>query len=345
MTTEPVVDSHHRPDRTDAPAGLELRPYQGEPDLKAMVRVFNAANVEDRIEERISGEALRNWVEHPSPHFDPGGDIVLAVVDGEVVGYGWTSWVDTTDGLREYATRGHMHPAWRRRRVGTALLRHNEARLGQLAAGHDSERPRTHAAYAPERRPGAVALLLGAGYQPVRYFFDMVRPTLDDIVVPEPPAGLEVRPIAGREQVRALFDADVEAFADHWGGFDASDASFESWLTDPDFDPSLFVVAFDGDQIAGAVTNTINRHENEALGRARGLLDSVFTRRPWRGRGLAAALVARSLVLLRGRGMTSAWLGVDADNPTGALGVYKRAGFAVDLRSSEYRKPMQEMDR
>jgi ribosomal protein S18 acetylase RimI-like enzyme len=345
MTTEPVVDSHHRPDRTDAPAGLELRPYQGEPDLKAMVRVFNAANVEDRIEERISGEALRNWVEHPSPHFDPGGDIVLAVVDGEVVGYGWTSWVDTTDGLREYATRGHLHPAWRRRRVGTALLRHNEARLGQLAAGHDSERPRTHAAYAPERRPGAVALLLGAGYQPVRYFFDMVRPTLDDIVVPEPPAGLEVRPIAGREQVRALFDADVEAFADHWGGFDASDASFESWLTDPDFDPSLFVVAFDGDQIAGAVTNTINRHENEALGRARGLLDSVFTRRPWRGRGLAAALVARSLVLLRGRGMTSAWLGVDADNPTGALGVYKRAGFAVDLRSSEYRKPMQEMDR
>ena len=345
MTTEPVVDSHHRPDRTDAPAGLELRPYQGEPDLKAMVRVFNAANVEDRIEERISGEALRNWVEHPSPHFDPGGDIVLAVVDGEVVGYGWTSWVDTTDGLREYATRGHLHPAWRRRRVGTALLRHNEARLGQLAAGHDSERPRTYAAYAPERRPGAVALLLGAGYQPVRYFFDMVRPTLDDIVVPEPPAGLEVRPIAGREQVRALFDADVEAFADHWGGFDASDASFESWLTDPDFDPSLFVVAFDGDQIAGAVTNTINRHENEALGRARGLLDSVFTRRPWRGRGLAAALVARSLVLLRGRGMTSAWLGVDADNPTGALGVYKRAGFAVDLRSSEYRKPMQEMDR
>jgi GNAT superfamily N-acetyltransferase len=345
MTTEPMTDSPDTTDRTDAPAGLELRPFRGEPDLAAMVRVLTAANEEDRIEERVPVEGLRNWVEHPSPHFDPAGDIVLAVVDGEAVGYGWTSWVDTTDGLREYGTRGYVHPAWRRRRVGTAILRHNEARLRRLAAGHDTRRPRTYAAYAPERRPGAVALLLGAGYLPVRYFFDMVRPTLDDIVVPELPAGLEIRPIAGREQVRVLFDADVEAFADHWGGFDASDASFESWLTDPDFDPSLFVVAFDGDEIAGAVTNTINRHENEQLGRARGLLDSVFTRRPWRGRGLAAALVARSLLLLRERGMTSAWLGVDADNPTGALGVYERAGFVVDLRSTEYRKPLQEMDR
>jgi ribosomal protein S18 acetylase RimI-like enzyme len=43
--------------------------------------------------------------------------------------------------------------------------------------------------------------------------------------------------------------------------------------------------------------------------------------------------------------MTSAWLGVDADNPTGALGVYERAGFAVHLRSSAYHKAMQEADR
>jgi ribosomal protein S18 acetylase RimI-like enzyme len=71
------------------------------------------------------------------------------------------------------------------------------------------------------------------------------------------------------------------------------------------------------------------------------LLDSVFVRRPWRRRGLAAALVGRSLALLRDRGMTSAWLGVDADNPTGALGVYERAGFEVHLRSSAYHKPME----
>jgi ribosomal protein S18 acetylase RimI-like enzyme len=178
----------------------------------------------------------------------------------------------------------------------------------------------------------------------VRWFFDMVRPHLDEIVVPDLPDGLEIRPIAGRAQMRQLFDADVEAFQDHWGGFDASDESFESWFTDPEIDPTLIVAAWDGDEIAGAVVNVINEHENRELGRLRGLLDSVFVRRAWRGRGLGAALVARSLVLLRDSGMTSAWLGVDADNPTGALRLYEKAGFAVHTRGAAYRKPL-EIDR
>ena len=65
----------------------------------------------------------------------------------------------------------------------------------------------------------------------------------------------------------------------------------------------------------------------------RGWLQSVFTRRPWRRRGLATALIARSLVVLRERGQTSAALGVDADNPSGALGLYEGLGFAVDQRA------------
>jgi mycothiol synthase len=103
-------------------------------------------------------------------------------------------------------------------------------------------------------------------------------------------------------------------------------------------------VAWDGDEIAGAVFNLINAAENKQLDRRRGLLDSVFVRRPWRRQGLAAALVARSLVVLRERGMTSAWLGVDADNPMGAVGVYERAGFVVEMRSIAFRKPMEPME-
>ena len=125
-------------------------------------------------------------------------------------------------------------------------------------------------------------------------------------------------------------------------GFDATDEAFEQWLADPDYDPALFVVAWDGDEIAGSVTNVINERENAEFGRLRGLLDSVAVRRPWRGRGLGYALVMRSLDMLRERGMTSAWLGVDAENPNGALRLYE-AGFAVDARDAAYRKPM-EMD-
>jgi mycothiol synthase len=318
---------------------LTLRPHR-ESDLAEFVRISNAANQADGIDEHTSQAGLANWLLTPRANFNPADDLVVATVADAVVGHGWVDWVNTTDGKREYRTRGHVHPAWRRRGVGAAILAHNEARILQVAAAHPDDRPRVFGAYAPERRRGAVALLTGAGYQPVRYFFDMLRPTLDDVDVPPLPVGMEIRPVTDRAGIRQLFDADTEAFLDHWGGFDASEATFNQWMLDPNFDPSLFVIAWDGDQIAGAVINSIDAEENEALDRRRGLLDSVFVRRPWRRRGVAAALVGRSLALLRERGMTSAWLGVDADNPTGALGVYERAGFRVHLRSTAYHKPM-----
>ena len=338
MNALPVTDE---PMTGLGPPGVTLRPFAGEADLPAFVGIFRAANLADGVEERTTLEGLANWVGYPSDTFNAERDLVVAAVDGEPIAYGWTMWVDTTDGARDYATRGHVHPDWRRRGVGTAILRHNEAHIRALASSHETERRRFYTAFAMERRLGAVALVEGNGYEPVRWFFDMVRPTLDDIAVPDLPDGIEIRPVAGRAHLRQLFDADVEAFADHWGGFDASDASFEQWLADPDYDPALFMVAWDGDQIAGAVANVIAHKENEELGRRRGLLDSVFVRRPWRGRGLAAALVGRSLALLRDKGMDSAWLGVDADNPTGALRLYENAGFVVDERSTAYRKPLE----
>ena len=76
--------------------------------------------------------------------------------------------------------------------------------------------------------------------------------------------------------LRQLWDADVEAFRDHWGGFDDSDEAFESWLAEPDLDPTLCVVAWDGDEIAGAVINTINAHENSSSVSSGAGSDSVF---------------------------------------------------------------------
>src|SRR6185503_12542563 len=100
----------------------------------------------------------------------------------------------------------------------------------------------------------------------------------------------------------------------------------------------IWVVAFDGDEVAGGVLNTIDAEQNAALGLQRGWLSSVFTRRAWRRRGLATALIARSLEVLRDRGQTSAALGVDADNPSGALGLYEGLGFEVHARSAAWRK-------
>ncbi len=307
----------------------------------SMVAVVAATNAAEGIDETTTPEELVNWLSHPGEHFDPATDVLLALVGETLVGYIFRDWVDTTDGLREFRLRGYVHPTWQRHGIGHALLAWGERGAAERAKASPTDRGLVLGTWVDERRTTKIALLREQGYEPVRWFFEMLRPNLDAVEVPPLPEGLEIRPMGNhREEWRVLFDADVEAFQDHWGGFAADEAAFEEWVSDPNFDPSLYVVAWDGDRIAGAVENGIYTADNELFGRRRGWLDSVFVRRPWRRRGLGAALVARSLVLLREAGMAEAMLGVDSDNPSGALGLYKRAGFEEHQRSSAFRKPL-----
>jgi mycothiol synthase len=320
-------------------AGLTARPYRpGDADRLAVL--LNRGAEADGAPWRASGEEIANWMSRSNEHFDPTRDAIVVEADGAMVAFRDVEWIDTNDGLREYRLGGTVHPDWRRRGIGTWLLRGSEAHARARDAAHPTGAPRFYGTWQPATADGALALMAAEGYEPARWFFDMVRPTLEDIAEPPLPGGLELRQVAAGE-LRQLWDADVEAFRDHWGGFDGSEERFTEWQHDPKFDPSLFVVAWDGDEIAGGVINEINETENAAFGRRRGWLASVFVRRPWRRRGLARAVVARSLVVLRERGMTSAGLGVDADNPTGALRLYEEAGFKPEFRSTAFRKPVE----
>ena len=132
----------------------------------------------------------------------------------------------------------------------------------------------------------------------------------------------------------------MEVFRDHWGSVDDSEASFERMRTDPRRDMSLWVVAWEGDEIIGQSLNRIDHEANAELGLRRGWVSSVGVRRAWRRRGIARALVAESLRVLRDVGMTTAGLGVDAENPHGALGMYESVGFSVARTERVYRKPL-----
>jgi mycothiol synthase len=323
--------------------GLTLRQHTGGTGPAAlMVPIANAVYAANGMDEITTVADLENWLGHTMAGFDPARDVVLAEVDGTLVGYGWVDWADTTDGLREFRLGGYVHPDWQGRGVGRRLLAWQEAHAGAHPAAAASTRPLVLGSWSSDLNARKRRLLAAAGYATARYFFEMLRPTLEEIQIPPMPDGLEIRPVVkDRASKKQLWDADVEAFEDHWGGFDSSDAAFEAWLVRPHWDADLWVVAWDGDEVAGAVMNTIYADDNEAFARRRGWLDSVFVRRAWRRRGLGAALVARSLVRLREAGMTEAMLGVDSDNPSGALALYERAGFAVHRRSAAYRKPME----
>jgi len=328
------------PQQVFADLGLVIRPYAGEQDVANVARVLNAELEADGVPGRESEAEIRAWFRNPSDSFNPSRDVTLAEIEGEVVATCDRSWVDTNDGLREYRVNGAVAPAWRRKGIGSALLAYNEQRVRELAATHETDRPRVWGSWSNDRQAGRVALMRANAFEPVRWFFDMTRDLSEPIPEVELPEGLELRPVT-MDNVRQIWRADVEAFKDHWGGFDDSDAHLNAWIESPTFDPTMWLIAWDGDEVAGGVVNAIHPEENEAIGVQRGWLHSVFTRRAWRKRGLANALIARSLVLIKERSMDFGVLGVDADNPNGALGLYERNGFVVAERSTAWRKSLE----
>jgi mycothiol synthase len=309
-------------------------------DYAGVTDVFNVTARADGQSHRITVAEAQHWYEHASG-WDPAVDEVLVEHDGRVAGFADVRYAPDTDGTQVYSLIGALHPDLRRQGIGTALLANNVARARERAATEVPDgQPVILHAWAADTAPGSIALLEGAGFEVARYFFEMVRPTLDDVPDLPLPAGLVVRDVVPADH-RSIFDGDAEAFQDHWGGIDTSEAAFERFFSGPEFRPELWRVAWDGDEVAGVVITVELSAYNEEHGARRVIIDGVSVRRPWRGRGLARALVAGSLRGARDAGFTSATLGVDAANPTGALGVYEAVGFAVERRSRAYRRPME----
>lgn len=320
--------------------GLRFRRFRGPEDYPGMVAANQAGRDAAGIEEVITVASTANHYAH-LVNCDLDRDLVIAEQHGRIVGYARVEWRDVTDGGRAFQTVCLVHPEARGQGIGAAFLDWQEPHLRAIAR----TLPETGAgqtrlsAYTWERDAGATALLEAAGWTRQALGYEMVRSTLDDIPdVPLPP-GIEVRPV-GPDDRRRIWDAAVDAFRDHRDEPEADEADYRAVVSAPYQDPRLWIVAFDGDEVAGSVIGIIDPEENAHHGRARGLIDEVSTRRPWRRRGLARALIARGLAALREQGMTSAYLGVDGANPNQAMTLYESMGFEITSVTIDWSKPL-----
>ncbi len=325
---------------SDAPSipGLAFRRFRGEKDYPVMVAVINGSNKADGIAHTDSLEDVTAAYRH-LVNCDPYTDVLFVEMKDEAVGYARVWWILKSDGTRTYCHFALLLPEWRGKGIRRAMLRHNEDRLREIAKDHPKDSAHVFETWAADTETDWESLLRDEEYKPVRYLFEMVRPNLDDIPNVPMPQGLEVRP-AKPEHYRKIWDAAGEAFQDHWGATEWRDEWFEQWQEKPIFNPKLWQVAWDGDEVAGMVLNFIHQGENKEFNRKRGYTEEICVRRPWRKRSLARALIARSFKVLKDQGMTEAALSVDAENITGALGLYESMGFRTVKRHTTFRKPM-----
>lgn len=307
--------------RHTIPCVIEFRPYRGSPDLVGMAAVINAYYESEDIDELATPERLAQQYEHLT-NCDPETDIVIAEAGGEIVGYARTTWDDPIEGYRAYWVIHEAHPL----SPGLADRLHSwaEKRAREVAARHDVD-DRRFTSWTKENSAKS-KLLAKDGYAASRFGVEMVR-GLDDIPQRPLPDGIEIRPVV-EDQWRALWEADVEAFRHHRGFSEPTEEDYAGWLADPNWDPDIWVVAWDEEGVAGQVRNFIDAAENQKMDRLRGYTEFISTARRWRKRGVASALIARSLQVLKDRGMTEAALGVDTDNLSGAHRLYESLGYA-----------------
>jgi mycothiol synthase len=337
IQTEIRTKNVHLPDAPSI-ADLTFRKFKGEADYPAMLAVIEGSKDTDGIERTDTLDDFKRAYEYLH-NCDPYQDILIAEVDGQIIGYNRVFWDQLGDGTRIYNLFGFLLPKWRRRGIGRAMLHHAERRLREIASEHDEDGSKFFRSWAADTEVATAKLLESEGYHPARYSLNMVRDLTEPIIGRPLPEGLEVRPVE-KDHLWPIFDAMNEAFQDHWGYRAMTKDEFKQWMKYPQFNPEHWKVAWDGDQVVGMVQNFINENENREYKRKRGYTEEICVRRPWRKRGLARALLTQSLAYLKRLGMDEAALGVDAENLTGALRLYESVGFRCAKRNTEYRKPL-----
>jgi mycothiol synthase len=327
----------------DAPAiaGLAFRHFRGPEDYPKMVAVIAASAEADKIERVDTVEEVANGYSH-LVNCDPYQDMLFAEVNDEVIGYSRGFWRQEENGPRIYGSIGFLAPAWRHKGIGASMFRWIENRMRVIAESHSAMKTGLLESFVNDGNMGLAALLEKNNYKPIRYIVEMVRPDLENIPDFPMPDGLEVRSVLP-EHYRAIWEADKEAFRDHWGYAEPTEEDYQAWLGNKTiFQPQLWQIAWDTNtnELAGQVRTFINTAENDKYNRKRGYTEFISVRRLWRKRGLARALIVRSLRLQKEQGMTESALGADSENISGATRVYEDCGFHVVKRNAIYRKPL-----
>jgi mycothiol synthase len=341
-----ILDEMAIPARPDD-ATIRFRHYRGPEDLPGMAAANQAMRDADAILDTTSADDMAvQYANLTNSDLDRDLVVIERIAEApSIAGYARVEWRDLTDGRRAYGTIVVMAPDVRTPALARALIAWSEARMADNARQVPTRPGQTAFMQAYTLGPDETLpeALVAAGWRQQGRGYEMLCEPLDDVPVMPMPAGLALRPMVDDEPTRrAIWDAMVEAFRDHRSEPEASEEDWCQFRDEPKYDPALWVIAYDGDEVAGGALGLIDDERIEHQGVQRGYVDGVFTRPAWRRRGLARAAVAEVLRRFRERGMTSAFLEVDGLNPNQAMGLYESLGFRAVTTSVDWTKPLPD---
>lgn len=321
------------------PGGFTLRPGTFE-DIQICFELFNTDSLHTTgaVDCNDPNLILNDWKD---PKFDLGKSTRLAFdPSGKLAGY-IEVW-DTNDPPVHPWIWASIHPDYYASNLADALYDWAEARAAQAesrVAPGIRFAPRTGF---PIDYGWKRTLVERRGWVYTRSYYRMETVFDGAPDVPPAPQGIVIRPYNPETELEAVVQTFIDSFRDHYGFVARSlEVELENYrhhfLGDPLYDPSLWYVAMDGDQMAGICICRSEDYEKPEFG----FVNELGVRREWRKRGLGTILLKTAFAEFHRRGQKGAALGVDASSLTGALKIYERAGMHAARQFDNFEKELR----
>ncbi|GAA3719470.1 GNAT family N-acetyltransferase [Nonomuraea antimicrobica] len=304
-------------------------------DAQPLADLWAAMEAEDRTGEVLG---VGDVAEQLSHHLiDLAAGTLAARDDGRIAAVGYLPVRQSAeDGVHVMSLWGGVHPAYRRHGLGRRIV--DWAVRTAPGLGHRAFPgvPVELQLSAHHGNPGLAALAVGAGFAPVRTFADMRRSLSDALPPLRTLPGVSIATWSpelddGARHVRN------ESFRDHWGSASHTPESWAGAITGTrNFRPESSFVALAEGRVVGLLMTHFFDERSAQRGEREAWIQIIGTLKEWRGKGVAGALIAHALAAFARQGYGSAGLGVDTENPTGAVSVYGRAGFRITDRRTTY---------
>jgi mycothiol synthase len=308
-------------------------------DIPAWARLMAAMEEVDKTGEHYDEEDLREEFDDPATGPD---DRLSGWIGGEMVAYAGLRPRRTVTDYQRIDGEGGVVPSHRGKGLGTELMRWANDRAADLRAERAPKVPARLQFDGDLASPDQVSLFEDNGFEAVNWSAVM-RVHLDaegfDPAPAELPQGLSLHPYDARWSAPTR-DAHNDAFQDHWGFVAWDEAMWHQWVDgSKSFRPELsWVVVDDAEptRVVGYVHSSEWEAYEAATGRREAYLAKIGVRREHRGRGIASAVLRNALRTYRDQGYVESSLYVDTNNPTGAFGLYERAGYVVERRTAAF---------
>ncbi len=310
-----------------------MRPFTHENDLNRIAHLINTCYTVDEIDNSTSVTELRE--EFDTPSINKAKDLRLWENESsELVGFG-SLWITEPSKVIDGFLDFYVHPDARGGDLETQIIGWGEVRMREVK--HERAFPVKLRVGTRDTETNRIVILENHGFASDRYFFKMERSLTEPIPEPQFPKSFILRCMNPEEDVEAWVDLHNNSFIDHWNFHPLTLENLKHWLKEASYRADLDLIAVTGDNTFAAHCYChINSEKNTRMGRKQGVVEILGTRRGFRRMGLGKAMLLAGLHQLKKAGMDTARLGVDADNPSGALRLYESVGFRKVRTSINY---------